>query len=204
MKAINTVIFDIGNVLAEFIPNKFMEKLGYSGELKQKLLEAVIENDIWNEYDRGTMSKKEVIERFVERTPELEDDIRRVFCDLNGIVKRFNYTDRWIKDLKNIGIRVLFLSNISETLFNDCEKELDFIKNTDGGILSFQAKSIKPDREIYELLINRYELIPEECIFIDDRDINLDGGRQVGFNCIKFTEYDEVSRKILEKINLCE
>lgn len=190
------VIFDIGNVMAEFIPEEFLRRLKLSEDKIKLMMENVIESDIWNEYDKGIMTKEEAIEKFIRSTPDLETDIRKVFTNLNGIVKRYTYSDIWIEDLKNRGKKVYFLSNISEALFNDCRSELNFTENMDGGILSFEAKCSKPDKKIYEMLIEKYNLNPEQCVFIDDRKANVEAARDLGFKGIVFTNYLEVNREL--------
>lgn len=198
---INTVIFDIGNVLAEFVPMQYLKSIGYDGEERDEIFNAIIENDIWNEYDKGIMTETEVINKYIERYPELEDAVRKVFSDMKGIVRRFEYTDEWIESLKEQNIRVLYLSNISKTLYNDCEEELNFISDMDGGILSFEEKCSKPDSEIYKKLINKYNLEPDACIFVDDRQANIKAAANNGLNGIYFNSYDEASREIVELIN---
>lgn len=193
---IDTVILDIGNVLAEFIPKEYLKKIGIKDEKIDSICAAVVENDIWNEYDRGIISYTETLDKFIEQKPELEEDIRTAFHNLNGIVRKFSYTDKWIEELKESGFKVLYLSNISEKLYNDCSKELDFIWQMDGGILSFQAKTIKPEKEIYRLLIDKFDLKPESCIFIDDRDVNVRAAGKAGLHTILFTSYEEVQKEI--------
>lgn len=200
MEYMGTVIFDIGNVLAEFIPREYLERKGYRGKKNKQLIESIIETDIWNEYDKGIMTKEEVINKFIEKEPALEEDIENIFQDLSGIVKKCEYTDKWIEELKEENIRVLFLSNISEALYKDCKDELDFIEKMDGGILSFEAKCIKPDKEIYSMIIKRYNLTAQRCIFVDDRQVNIESGRQEGLNTVLFTSYDEANEKIKEII----
>ena len=56
----------------------------------------------------------------------------------------------------------------------------------DGGILSYQDKVIKPMPEIYQLLIDRYDLKPEECVFMDDTPCNLEGAEKFGIHTIHF------------------
>lgn len=198
---INTVIFDIGNVLAKFVPMQYLKSIGYDGEERDEIFNAIIENDIWNEYDKGIMTETEVINKYIERYPELEDAVRKVFSDMKGIVRRFEYTDEWIESLKEQNIRVLYLSNISKTLYNDCEEELNFVDDMDGGILSFEEKCSKPDSEIYKKLINKYNLEPDACIFVDDRQANIKAAADIGLNGIYFNSYDEASREIIELIN---
>lgn len=198
---INTVIFDIGNVLAKFVPMQYLKYIGYDGEERDEIFNAIIENDIWNEYDKGIMTETEVINKYIERYPKLEDAVRKVFSDMKGIVRRFEYTDEWIESLKEQNIRVLYLSNISKTLYNDCEEELNFVADMDGGILSFEEKCSKPESEIYKKLINKYYLDPDACIFVDDRQANIKAAVDIGLNGIYFNSYDEASREIIELIN---
>lgn len=193
------VIFDIGNVLAEFIPEEFLRRLKFSEDKIELLMENVIESDIWNEYDKGIMTKEEAIERFIEKSPDLEADIRKVFINLNGIVKRFTFSDIWIEDLKNRGKKVYYLSNISDALYHDCKSELNFTEETDGGVLSFEEKCSKPDKKIYEILIEKYNLNPEKCVFIDDRQANVEAARELGFNAVLFTNYLEVNKELNKK-----
>ena len=200
-KYIGTVIFDIGNVLAEFIPEQFLESIGYSDEKNRSLMEAVIESDLWNEYDKGMMKKQELIDKYTDEMPWIKDDVEKIFDNLNGIVKKCSYTDEWIDKLKDKNVRVLFLSNISETLYSDCKEELDFIDKMHGGILSFEVKCIKPYKEIYEMLIKEYNLIPERCIFIDDRELNINSGMNAGFNSILFTSYEETNDKLMKLLH---
>lgn len=196
-----TVIFDIGNVLAEFIPEKFLECKGYYGEINKSLMETVIESDLWNEYDKGIITKEELIDKYINEVPWFKDDVKKIFGNLNGIIKKFKYTDEWIDTLKNKNVRVLFLSNLSETLYLDCKKELDFLNKMHGGILSFEAKCIKPDKKIYEKLIEEYNLTPDKCIFVDDRETNVTSGINVGFNSILFTSYEETNDKIMKLLD---
>ena len=69
----------------------------------------------------------------------------------------------------------------------ECAHVLDFIPYTDGGILSYVEKIIKPDPKIYELLIKRYKLVPGECVFFDDREDNCEAARKLGMEAVCFT-----------------
>lgn len=198
MKNIDTVILDFGKVLIDFTPMEFLNDIGISDEKIESVYRAVVGNEIWEEYDRGIMTEAETLNKFIKQTPYLETEIRQAFCNLKGIVKKYDYTDRWIKDLKTRGYRVLYLSNLSEKLFRECNEEFDYMQNMDGGIISFKEKMKKPDREIYVRLINKYGLNPSKCIFIDDRQENLVEAQNLGINTILFKNYEDVCNKICE------
>ena len=196
---INTIIFDIGNVLADFTWREHLERQGYSGVLFERIANASILSDVWNEYDRAVLSDEEIIQRFVDNDPEIEDDIRRCFASKKGMVARNDYAIPWIKDLKQRGYKVLYLSNFGKSAEIECAEALDFMPYMDGGILSHRDKVIKPMPEIYQLLIDRYELNPKECVFIDDTEKNLTGASGFGIHTILFKTYEQAKEE-LEKI----
>lgn len=183
---ITTIIFDIGNVLADFTWKEHYESFGYDDAMVERLAKATVMSPMWNENDRGVMTTEELLQAFVGYDPEIEQDIRKVLDNVKTMVVRNDYAIPWIQDLKSKGYRVLYLSNFSEKAEKDCAYALDFIPYMDGGILSYQEKVIKPMPEIYEILIKRYGLAPEECVFLDDTKANLDGAEKFGIHTIHF------------------
>ena len=183
---ITTIIFDIGNVLAEFTWREHFASFGYDDEMVERIAKATVKDPLWNEVDRGVMGSEEIIQKFAAADPEIEQDIRKVLANVKTMVVRNDYAISWIQDLKSKGYRVLYLSNFSERAETDCAEALDFIPYMDGGILSYKEKIIKPMPEIYQLLIDRYDLIPEECVFMDDTLKNLEGAEKFGIHTIHF------------------
>lgn len=183
---ITTVIFDIGNVLADFTWKEHYRSFGYDDAMVERIAKATIGHPAWNENDKGVISVEEIIQAFVDADPEIEQDIRKVLDNVKTIVSRNDYAIPWIHDLKSKGYRTLYLSNFSEKAETECAYALDFIPYLDGGILSYQEKVIKPMPEIYEILIKRYSLVPEECVFLDDTLANLVAAEKFGIHTIHF------------------
>lgn len=183
---ITTIIFDIGNVLADFTWREHFASFGYDDEMVERIARVTVKNPLWNEVDRGVMGSEELIQEFAAADPEIEQDIRKVLANVKTMVIRNDYAIPWIQDLKGKGYRVLYLSNFSERAETDCADALDFIPYMDGGILSYKEKVIKPMPEIYQLLIDRYNLIPAECVFMDDTPKNLAGAEKFGIHTIHF------------------
>lgn len=196
---INTIIFDIGNVLADFTWREHFEKQGYTGELFERIAKATVLSDAWNEYDRAVLSDEEILQRFVDNDPEIEEHIRHCFSSKKDMVSRNDYAIPWIKELKERGYRVLYLSNFSKSAELECAETLDFMPYMDGGILSHRVKVIKPMPEIYKLLIDEYGLNPKECVFIDDTEKNLTGASGFGIHTILFKNQKQAKEE-LEKI----
>ena len=187
---ITTVIFDIGNVLVDFSWAKHIKSFGYSEEINERIARASVLDTDWNQYDKGDLSEDEIMELFIENDPGIEKELRTTYASLNGIVEQRSYAKELIMELKERGLKVLYLSNFSKKAETDCAKELDFIPLTDGGILSYKERVIKPSQEIYELLTNRYNLIPGECVFLDDTIANVEAARKHGYNAIIFKDCD--------------
>lgn len=183
---IKNIIFDIGNVLMPFAYRSFFENFGYDENTVERLCKATAQSPDWNELDRGVLSYEEILERFIRNDPQLEDIIRKVFVDLHGILGLYDYTEDWIRQLKEAGYGVYYLSNFFQKAEEDCEERMGFLELTDGGILSYKDKVTKPDKQIYELLLDRYGLKAEECVFLDDTKKNIDGAGTVGIKGILF------------------
>lgn len=195
-KKITTIIFDIGNVLVDFRWKEYIAEFGYDEKIQKRIAKASVLSEDWKEYDRGVLTQEEILDRFVGNDPDIEEEIRRTYKSLVGLLLQYDYTKPWIRELKEKGYRVLYLSNFSEKADTECAKEMDFIPLTDGGILSYKVKMIKPDREIYELLTNTYGLVPDECLFFDDTPANVEGAIRHGYNARVFEGYDKAREYI--------
>lgn len=193
---IKTVIFDIGNVLVDFGWEKFFRQFCPDEETFAALCRATVKSHEWHELDRGILSEPEILESFIRNAPELKELILKVMENLDGILTLYDYTIPWIRELKEKGLQVLVLSNFSEKFYNDCIDVMDFLSETDGGILSYRDKLIKPDSAIYELLLNRYRLEPSECVFLDDLEPNIAAAKKLGIHGIVFTGKEAADREL--------
>lgn len=193
---ITTIIFDIGNVLADFTWREHFERFGYDEEMVERIAKATVRTPAWNEYDKGALTLEEIMQEFVDADPAIEADIRRVMDNVKTMVQRNDYAIPWIQKLKGEGYRLLYLSNFSEKAETECAYALDFIPYMDGGILSYREKLIKPMPEIYELLIRRYGLVPQECVFLDDTMANLEGAQKFGIHTILFRNPEQAAEEL--------
>ncbi len=189
---IDTVVFDIGNVLTTFAWEDFLAKKGFDEEMIKRIGRASVESDDWVEFDRGMLTTQQIIDRFAENDPEIGNEIRRAFTDLTDIVVRRDEAIPWIQSLKAAGYQVLVLSNFSKQALEGCKDGMSFLDYVDGGILSYRDRVVKPDHAIYKLLEERYNLVPDKTVFIDDTPVNIDAARELGWNGIVYKSYDQV------------
>lgn len=193
---IRNIIFDIGNVLADFCWEAFYRGLGYEGEVLERLGRATVKSPVWNEMDRGVWSEEELVEGFIRNDPAMEPEIRRIFQNVHGMVSRREYAVPWIRSLQEAGYRCYYLSNFSYKAHTECADALDFLEYMDGGILSYQDKVIKPQREIYQLLLDRYGLKAQECVFLDDTEKNLPMAEELGIHTILFQDREQAMEEL--------
>ena len=101
-----------------------------------------------------------------------------------------------MKELKEKGLRLYYLSNYGEFGVQETLEALDFRELMDGGIFSYEVKMIKPSRWIFEELLYRYKLNREEAVFFDDSAANAEAACQVGLHGIQFTGYEDARQKL--------
>ncbi|MBD5549215.1 MAG: HAD family phosphatase [Lachnospiraceae bacterium] len=196
---IKNIIFDIGNVLAGFAWQDYYRSFGFPDEVYEKLADATVRSDFWNEMDRGKLSDDQLLEGFIQNDPSIEKELREVFRNIKGIIRRYDYAIPWIRELKKRGYGIFVISNFAHKAHEECMEALDFLEEIDGGILSYQVKLIKPAPEIYQLLCNRYGLRADECVFIDDTAKNVDAAIKEGMKGITFHTLEQTKEE-LEKL----
>ena len=195
---IKNIIFDIGNVLITFDWDGLARQIGFTEEDIEVLKVKVI-GDRWDEFDRGVMPEDEALKYVQEAIPGLEEKFATLWNRIDEALWVFPYVDSWMSELKERGYRIYLLSNFPKRLYEKEEKEkFTFIKYVDGKVISSFIRLIKPDREIYEYLINQYNLIPEECVFLDDRKKNVDAAKAIGMQGIVFSSYEEAKKELNE------
>lgn len=193
---IKNIIFDIGNVLADFRWRQFLEEKGYKDDVLERIAQASVLCPLWNEYDRGVLTDEEILDSFVHRDPGIEKEIRDAYADFRDLVTEREYAVPWIQELKDKGYGVYYLSNFSRKAHAECAPSLRFIPYTDGGILSYKEKVIKPDPAIYILLLERYGLKAEECVFLDDTLGNVEAAREIGMYGIQFLNREQALEEL--------
>lgn len=197
---IDTVIFDIGNVLVDFCWEEYVHGFGYPEVIEEAVRFAVFQSGVWPEYDKGILTNEEIVNRMIQKAPKCEREIREVNKDFKGCIKAFSYAENWIRTLNNQGIHTYYLSNYGEKMRKDTEEELKVISYCEGGVFSYEVKETKPDKLIYQTLVDKYNLIPENCVFIDDVEENVKTAQAIGMHGIVFRGYKTVCRELAELI----
>ena len=193
---IRNLIFDIGNVLTDFRWKEFLQDKGFDEEMIARIAAASVQNPLWCEFDRGTWTEEELMQAFVKEAPLLEKELHLAYDDIHGMVTPREYAIPWLQELKSKGYSVYYLSNFSKKAEVECSECLNFLPYMDGGILSYQEKLIKPDPAIYTLLLERYGLVAEESVFLDDTLANVEAARKLGIHGIWFQTKEQAEEEL--------
>lgn len=194
------IIFDLGNVLLSFNPMEYL-KSKISEEKIQEVYKAIFQSEEWIMLDRGTITEKEAINNIIEKNSIYRDDISLAFEDWYAILKPIEETIKVLEDLKSKGYNIYYLSNFHELAFKEVSIKNSFFELFDGGVVSYEEKIIKPEEEIYRLILKRYNLAPNETIFIDDTKVNVEGAEKLGITTV-FLKNPSKLRYELRKLNL--
>ena len=180
-------IFDFGNVLVDFKPVEYLSGLFSDRSLVEKLYNVVFKSPEWLKMDQGLLTHNEAKEIFCAREPDHQAEILLTINNANDIVSRINGTIELLPKLKDLGHRIYYLSNMHIEIRDHLLENHEYIDMFDGGVFSCDINLIKPSPEIYRYIINKYDLIPGECIFFDDVEENVSAAEKEGMKGVLFT-----------------
>jgi putative hydrolase of the HAD superfamily len=175
---IKNIIFDVGGVLLEWNPPKFLKQLGLPSQLAE-----VFESLLWAMHDGGLLSRQELIAKL----PAHVDRDVFTYCagKIAGQLQPIPEMIDLFHELRRQGYKIYILSNMPEEMHLELAQLHDFFAHPDGQLFSYQVKAIKPQPQIYEALLQRYKLHPEESIFIDDRLDNVVAAQRLKIEAIR-------------------
>ena len=191
---IKNVIFDFGCVLVYWSQHNLYDTHFGSKEKTDWFVDNICTWEWNNQTDLGKSFAESVAEKVAEY-PEWETEIRMYWERwedmLNGEVPGMK---EWICELKNAGYKVYGLSNWSHETFPMVKDKYEAFSMMDGIVMSGEELIAKPDLRIYKILLERYGLKAEECVFIDDRKENIEAGEQIGIRGIIFEDCEQAKQ----------
>ena len=188
MPAIDTVVFDIGNVLLDWNPRHLYRKIFADSERMEWFL-ANICTPAWNlEQDRGR-SFAEAVSLLSERHPEWSNEIA-AFHErwVETVAGEIAGSRELLAELKRRGTRLYAITNFSAEKYDVAAARFGFFADFEGVVVSGQERLLKPDAAIYRLFLERYGVSPERALFVDDSQANVEGARRAGMHAVQFRD----------------
>jgi len=184
---LNTVVFDLGGVLIDWDPRHLYRQL-FDDPAEMESFLAEVTTAEWNGYQDAGRPWADAIDALVAAHPERRELIeafhRRWPEMLAGEIRG---TVDVLAELRATGVRLVALSNWSAEMFPVALERFDFLAWFEGIVISGEVGVNKPDRRIFEHLVRRFGIEPEEAVFVDDSAANIDAATDLGFHAIQFT-----------------
>ena len=191
------IIFDLGNVLLSFHPDEFLDQY-YTKDIKDDLMTIIFASDEWVDLDLGLTTITQVIHDLSQRYPQYKDEISFVLTHWTSMLKPIEENVELVYKLHDMGYPLYILSNFHKEAIQTMVQKYDFFKLFQGGIISAYEKCAKPEDHIYHLLLERYQLNPNESLFIDDSLGNVHTANLIGIHTIHLAYQVSLKKELKE------
>ena len=189
-------LFDLGGVFFDWDPNHFYKNVFENIEEREFFLAEVC-NDQWNVQQDAGRSIAEAELELIPKFPHYEKEIKMYYKNHRKMIRGvFEESIDILKKLKDKNYECYVLSNWSAETFLGMTDDYPFLKLFDGLLISGEDKLTKPDSAIYELAINRFNLNPNETVFIDDKLENIQAAKNLNLLTIHLTDPNKIEYEI--------
>ena len=199
---IRNIIFDLGNVLVSFRPSEYFTKENYPENIKATILSDIFESKEWTMLDKGEISLIEAIDAIASVSSLKKEEIAHVFNLRTNLMFPLDQNVKLLHGLKKQGFRLYYLSNFPKDVFDEISAGYYFFKYFDGGIISSEVHITKPHPRIYEIILEKYGLIAEECLFIDDLEPNIKAAELFGMKGLITFGSGEISKELNKALTM--
>jgi 2-haloacid dehalogenase len=197
MATFNTIIFDLGGVLIDWNPDYVYRTIFQKEEEMKWFYQNICTSD-WNEEQDAGRSLSEGTEFLIKQFPEHEANIRAYYGRweemLGGAIDETVEIFRHLKE--NTNHRLYALTNWSAETFSIALQRYEFLHWFDGRIVSGEEKTRKPFIEIYQRLIDRFNIDPATAIYTDDNPRNLKPAAELGIHTIHFQTPQQFKKEL--------
>ena len=196
---IKNIVFDMGNVLLNYDPNVCLDYFLESDEDKKMIMDELFQGPEWVKGDRGLLTDEEIYLHVKKRLPKrLHSALKNCVFEWHMCMKPIVGAKEFCEYVKSEGYKIYVLSNASNTFYDYFPERFAPFSYFDGVVVSSDIHMIKPEREIYTYLLEKYQLTPEESFFIDDRPENIEGARAAHMNGAVFNgDFREMEKTII-------
>jgi len=193
-------LFDLGGIFFDWNPRYFYNSIFSTNKEMEYFLNNIC-NDEWNlKQDSGRIIK-DAEEELISSFPKYSKQIKMYYRNHRRMIGgTYQCSIDTLLNLKSLNYLCYILSNWSAETFVGMEDDYPFLKLFDGKIISGNENMIKPDKEIFNLAILRFDLMPENTIFIDDRLENVETAKKMGFKTIHLLDPKRIDDQIKKLI----
>ena len=200
---VKNYIFDFGNVLAEFYHERLTAPFVDDLDMRKYISDIVFDRSFWDGLDDGSVSDDDARAEIRKRiSGDMQDVAIKVYDNWIESLTPVPHMQKLVEDIKNKGNKLYLLSNISVGFAEGYSRVKwinDLLSMFDGLVLTGKIGLVKPNRDVFEYLLDKYNLQADECIFIDDNEKNVCGAEVVG---IKGYLFDGDAQKLCKYLDI--
>jgi len=185
---VKKILFDLGNVFFDWNPERVLKPIFNDDERMNFFINNISFPLLDTRCDAG-ITIEIAVNDAIKKFPDFENEIKLYYPNHGNMVGGFfqKTVDIFYK-VKELNYPCYILSNWSAETYEGMEEKYPFLKDFEGKIISGRDFLIKPDPAIYELAISRFDLVPQETLFIDDRLDNIEAAQKLNFQIIHLTD----------------
>jgi len=178
----------LGGVVLDWNPDSILERYYADEESRATLKSVMFQHPDWLLMDRGVILESEMVDRVRQRTPRSPVELAGLLQAVRESLAPKPDTVALIDRLAQRGVALYCLSNMPATTFAYLRERYDLWSVFRGIVISGEINMMKPEREIFEHLLTRYELTARDTIFIDDHEPNIQAAAQLGIKTVWFRD----------------
>ena len=188
------IILDMGNVLLEWNKDKILQGVSDTKEEYLVLDKAIFQSGLWLRLDLGTMTREELVLKVVSMIGRVyQKKVEEVIWNWSSYIDIYREVFPVLSELKKKGHRIFVLSNTSKVFYDLLEEQLSPLKELlDGFVLSCDIKAIKPDLAMFKGILDKYQLDPTNCVFLDDIEDNTIAAEKLGIKSYQVKKRSDV------------
>ncbi len=186
---IKNIIFDFGGVLVDWNPEYLYNEVFDNREDMNYFLSEIC-NSEWNTMQDAGQTLAKGTELLKQKHPEYSNLIAMYYNKWEVMLKDKIDANTDLLPLLKVRYHLFGLTNWSAETFPIALKRFGFFKLFEGIVVSGEEKLVKPDRRIFDVLLNRYNIKANESIFIDDNRDNIIAAEKLGFKTIHYSDID--------------
>ncbi|NOI36728.1 HAD family phosphatase [Vibrio cyclitrophicus] len=194
---VRNIVFDVGNVIVRWDPLEITRRTFVESEDHEQLAKAIFQSQTWTDLNKGLISETEAKNHYQQIIGLSERECELLFYYIKQTQRLIVGSVELIQRIKKASYGVYALTDNVHEIVSYLKSTYSFWTLFDGEIVSAEVGMLKPQLEIYHSLLNKFELIASETVFIDDMLYNVDGAKSVGMYAIQFEDIGQCEKDLI-------
>jgi putative hydrolase of the HAD superfamily len=196
------IVFDFAGVLFHWQPRQLLRRelprLAVDEASAQRLADEIFQGygGDWADFDRGTVDAPALVQRIAARTGLAAADVQRVVDAVPAELQPLPDSVALLRRLHAQGRRLHFLSNMPAPYAEHLEREHDFLRCFESGVISARVRQIKPEPGIFATAARYFGAEPAQLLFIDDLPVNVRAAREAGWQAVRFVDAPDCAARL--------